>query len=770
MSNQAGAADARIEVGYDAAVYRHLRSGDPNPPAAVSVVTDDRELARGHDGLRWHCEQLVRALEPLSNDDPATVEFYDEDSRYHLFPDGDVIRFEFETNERAVPTDGVDPSAGVVVDRERFVTELLRTAETFCDAVVGANPGLAGEVAEIRERTGRARVVAAGFGDWGLPVRLLDTVPETAHDGTVYTQTTVFATGDARFGAFDGDTLADDCPRDAPAAARIWLHRPELVDCGDQVDLQIVPNPDALVWRDHTFAGEVVDVSPISESARTPSDHSPDRRALLHVGAGTVAFDPDDVDGVSDATSSGDIAVGDRLRLRAARVHLSDVVVTDAPSMADRSEEQLEAALANPTFRSAAATELARRGVDAVDAIADCLRAAPPVSDRRALVHALDVLADEAAVPALVECLNDVDPDVRRAAAVALATVGDPGTMDALLAAVRAESDAATRRAIARAARDVDPTNALEHFASLVRTDTDSAVRESVVRVLSGTQSVHAEALVVEAVDDPDPAVACEAIAAVRWFTDERPVGGLLRRLMDDDPTVRVAAADAFVELGARASHYHDGDELGPATRTRVVRALLDRLHDENRAVRATVMEALGSQAHPESVSPLCTAYEDDEACRQSAVAALGRIGDLRAIPTVVAALDDDEAGVRRRACRACARLDTSAGVRRLCDLARTDPELAVRVEAVEALGHVGDDRDEVFETLEAVLGVDGQSGDARTKQRVSDAESDDADLRWEAVTALGRLDHPRARFVLRQVAEDDPDESVRDRARSRLD
>jgi HEAT repeat protein len=178
----------------------------------------------------------------------------------------------------------------------------------------------------------------------------------------------------------------------------------------------------------------------------------------------------------------------------------------------------------------------------------------------------------------------------------------------------------------------------------------------------------------------------------------------------------------------------------------------LDRLDDENAAVRRTAMEALGSQAHPESVMPLCAAYDDDEACRPTAVDALGRIGDPRAIPTVVAALDDDDPGVRRRACRACARLDTGAGVPRLGRLARADPRLAVRVEAVEALGHVGDDRDEVFEALEAVL------------------DDGDADLRWEAVTALGRLDHPRARFVLRQVAEDDPDESVRERARSRLE
>ncbi|WP_363467153.1 HEAT repeat domain-containing protein [Halogeometricum borinquense] len=767
MSSQAGAADARIEVGYDAAVYERLREGDANPDAVLRVVCGGREVACGRDGLHWHCTQLVRALEPLLEGEPATVEFYEDDKRYHLLPDGDAVRFRYGQKDGSDDEFAVD----IAIDRTTFVTELLRTVETFCDVVVGANPELADEVAEIREQAGNARVVAAGFDEWGLPVRLLDTVPETAHDGTVYTQTVVLATGNARFGAFDGDTLTEDGSRDALAAARVWLSGPEVVARGESVGFHVDPNPDALVWYDHTFSGEVIDIVDLPSSVRTPSDCNPDQYALLHLGVGTVAFDPAEVgdvverndnggdvetDSDSDSTEGSNesgVAVGDKLRLRATRVHLSDVVATDAPSMADRSESHLKDALSDPSLRAAAATELARRDADgATETITDCLRTDPPVSDRRALVHALDVLADDVAVPALAERLDDTNPDVRRAAAVALATVGDPDSLNPLLSAVRTEPDAATRRAIARAARDVDPTNALDHFASLVRTDTEPEVRESVVRVLSGTGGVHAEGLVVEAVDDPNPDVACEAISAVRWFTDERPVGGLLRRLTDDDPAVRVAAADAFIELGARAAHYHDGDELSAETRTRVVRALLDRLDDENVPVREAAMEALGSQAHPESVMPLCAAYDEDEACRSSAIDALGRIDDPRAIPTVVAALDDAEASVRRRACRACARLGTSAGVRRLCHLAENDPELAVRVEAVDALGHVGDDRETVFDTLETVL------------------NADDADLRWEAVTALGRLDHPRARFLLRRTAEDDPDESVRDRARSRLE
>ncbi|MDS0296114.1 HEAT repeat domain-containing protein [Halogeometricum luteum] len=789
MSNQTGAADARIEVGYDAAVYERFRGGESNPEAVVRVSADGRELTRGRDGLRRYCGRLLDAAESVLAGDAATVECYGGGGRYRLVPAGETLRIVPDAavrtgtdGETAIEGAGAesadgggDRDAGVAVDREGFLTEILRTAETFCDVAVGANPALAADVAPVRERVGAARVAAAGFGEWGLPVRLLDAVPETAYGGTVYAQTAVVAAGDARFGAFDGDTLADDTARDAPAAARIWLSDVETVDRGDGVGRHVEPNPDALVWHDHAFAGEVVSVGPVPASARTPADRAPERYALLHVGAGTVAFDPDEVAaGDGNGANGGSVAVGDFLRLRASRVHLSDIAVTDAPSLTDRSDASLRDSLSDPSRRAAAAAELARRGAeDAADALVDCLRTDPPVADRRALVRALDVLDDRAAVPGLVDRLADPDPDVRRAAAGALATIGDPESIDPLLAAVRSESDAATRRAVARAARDVDPTNALDYFAGLVRTDTDPEVRETVVRVLSGTRSVHAEALVVEALDDPDTAVACEAIDAVRWLTDERPVGGLLRRLMDDDPTVRAAAAGAFVELGARTPDYHGEGAFGPETRTRVVRSLLERLDDESAAVRATVIEALGSQAHPESVAPLCDAYDRDTECRPSVVDALGRIGDPRAIPTVVAALDDDRPGVRRRACRACARLGTAAGVSRLCRLAREDPRPAVRVEAVEALGRVGDDRDEVFDALEAILDVREAGVDARGAERDRSSAfggAENADLRWEAVTALGRLDHPRSRFLLRWVAEEDPDDSVRDRARSRLE
>jgi HEAT repeat protein len=222
--------------------------------------------------------------------------------------------------------------------------------------------------------------------------------------------------------------------------------------------------------------------------------------------------------------------------------------------------------------------------------------------------------------------------------------------------------------------------------------------------------------------------------------------------LCDDDPTVRREAAGAFVELGAQAEHYHDGDELTDETRERVVNALVERLSDPEPTVRSWVMKALGAQAHPTAVGPLCDAYDEETDLRWNAIAALGRLRDPRAIPTVVSALDDDDSGVRRRACRACARLETGAAVTPLCERVRSDVNEGVRREAVDALGRIGTVRPEVVETMSAALA------------------EEDADVRRTVVTALGRMHGPAVHRLLRETASDDPDGAIRELAQTKLE
>ncbi|SFG99543.1 HEAT repeat [Halopelagius inordinatus] len=771
MPKGSGETDVRIGIAYDATVYDRIRGGDADPPTSVCLVVGGREVGRGRDHLRWHLGQLMSAASALLDGESAVVEFFEESEEFRFEPDGDAVETWFasdpgpEKPELTYPDGTVPDAVGddaatepdrserVLADRRALVAEILSVVETFCDAVAETNPTLAESVADLRAETQSLHLAAAEFDAWGLPVRLLDTVAEPGSaaretrggnvaatpDESRERRRTLVTSGGARVGVYDPDGRAEAAERGSRAVARIWLAEPTVGSAVGEADRRatlsdvsvgIDSGAEAFEWSGTRFRGEVVSVA--------------DGRAILDVGEGTVAFDPSDLPTV---------AVGDRLTVRAGRTDLRGLDVVTGPSAGDWSEDRLRGALSDRENRADAAAELARRGVrSAVPALVEALDDPLSASDRRAVVRALDVLSDPRAVDALVARLADDDEAVRRAAATALSTIGDPDALDALFDAASAETDGATRDAVVRAAREVDPTAAMDRFADVLRTSDDPRLRETVVRVLRVTDGDRAHELVVEALGDDDPSVVREAISVVRWDDDERAVPGLLRRLTDDDPDVRQEAAGAFAELGARAEHFQDGAELSEATRERVVEALIRRLDDPVSAVRSWAMEALGAQAHPNAVGPLCAAYGEESELRWNAVAALGRIGDPRAIPTVVAALDDDDPSVRRRACRASARLETTAATSPLCDRATTDPSADVRREAIDALGRLGEADARVVTAMESVL------GDAPTP------------LRRAAVTALGRLGGPKARRLLREAAENDPSESVRERAKTGLE
>ncbi|MFC6827146.1 HEAT repeat domain-containing protein [Halopelagius fulvigenes] len=804
MSKGLGETDVRVSVAYDATVYDRIRGGDADPPADVRLVVGGREVGQGRDHLRWHLDQLLAAVSSVLDGEAAVVEFFEERFEFHFEPAGDGVATWFasapesEGPELTFPdgttpdsegaddgdddaesgdaeSDGTEPnrSERVVADRRALVEEVLSTVETFCTAVVETNPELTESVAGLRAEMRSLQLAAAEFDEWGLPVRLLDAVGDRdpsasgtesddaaerrsvargAESGGVSAaagreaerRRTVVTAGGARVGVSDPDGRAEAAERESRAVARIWLSDPSVESVGEGDAVGIDPGSEAFDGRGTRFRGEVVAVS--------------DGRALLDVGEGTVAFDPSELDARGETpsarrTPAGRVAVGDRLAVRTGRTELRGLDAVVGPSVCDWSEERLREALADADRRAEAATELARRGVrTAVPILVETLDGDLSARDRRAVVRALDVLADPRAVDALVGELADDDDAVRRAAATALATVGDPEALDPLLGAATDESDETTRYAMVRAARDVDPTAAMDRFAHLLRTGDDPAVRETVVRVLRVTNGERAHELVLEAVDDPDPSVAREAISVVRWADDERAVPALLRRLSDDSPLVRQEAAGAFAELGARADEFRDGEELSDATRERVVGALIERLDDPVSAVRSWVIEALGAQAHPRAVGPLCDAYDDESELRWNVVAALGRIRDPRAIPTVVTALDDDDPSVRRRACLASAQLGTAAAVSPLSDRATSDPNADVRREAIDALGRLGEEPARVAEAMASVLA------------------DDDTALRRAAVTALGRVGGPEARRLLRETAANDPHEAVREHARAKLE
>lgn len=177
----------------------------------------------------------------------------------------------------------------------------------------------------------------------------------------------------------------------------------------------------------------------------------------------------------------------------------------------------------------------------------------------------------------------------------------------------------------------------------------------------------------------------------------------------------------------------------------------LQRLaNDADPVSRAYAANALGEFLAFPGVAAVSTAIErdGDPNVRAAAAAALGRLNDEGTDNALGKALGDVDARVKLAALKAAARINTFKNADAVTRLAG-DPDATVRRNAAELLG-----------TLRRAEGVDSL---------LALAKDADPNVRNSACHALGALRDARARNVLEDVANNDPDRLVRDQARIAL-
>lgn len=224
-------------------------------------------------------------------------------------------------------------------------------------------------------------------------------------------------------------------------------------------------------------------------------------------------------------------------------------------------------------------------------------------------------------------------------------------------------------------------TSGLDH---LIRLATDASARERALACdalgqLGGADGTARDRIVpvlIEALDDDDPAVRSAAAAALSRQRDERAIGPLAGRRGDPDADVRHAVAvglagfddplalDALVDLtrdpgpAVRDWATFAIGSLTTVTTPAIVAALVERLGDPDGQTREEAVQGLVERrGHPDVIEALAAALA---AGGRGPLEAAARLGDPRLLPALLAVTpaSDPERLLLEHAIYACSEED----------------------------------------------------------------------------------------------------------------
>jgi HEAT repeat protein len=380
---------------------------------------------------------------------------------------------------------------------------------------------------------------------------------------------------------------------------------------------------------------------------------------------------------------------------------------------------------------------------------------APALYGAEKLLNALNLSIAEP----LAQLLYDEEVQLRRNAAWLLRKYGAETAVDPLIGALY-DTDKKVRSFAAIALGVLEDTRAVQALMVTLR-DAYIPVRLNAVRALGqiGDQRALNVLLATVENDDEDTEVQAAAVQSLGKLGNINALDLLFAAMNDPRKSVHVEAGMAMARMGEPAldvliNSLRNGDENN--RRRRCVSAMAlgwmvggeilgDKWKSINRAVEALVAES-GS---------------DDRRLRYELAQALGMTGDLRAIEPLVIGLRYDVTVVRRSAAKALkemiafASFSLSAIVPPLIE-ALDDADADVRYNAIAALGKLRDPRaiEPLFACLQhpdpemaycAVSALANIGDPQLTKPLCNLLREDDPWLRRCVAMALGKMGHPRA-------------------------
>ncbi|MDY6836292.1 MAG: HEAT repeat domain-containing protein [Chloroflexota bacterium] len=315
----------------------------------------------------------------------------------------------------------------------------------------------------------------------------------------------------------------------------------------------------------------------------------------------------------------------------------------------------------------------------------------------------------------------------------------------------------------------------------------DGAIPWGPIWALQRTGDGRVTDVLIAALQDKDAWIRRDAAQALGELRDARAVEPLVTAMRDDNAWVRRDAAEALGRIGETAvsdllrsyeeqKHEVNWDELESHrknSQAKTLELLSEALKDVSSDVRqkaADSLEKLGWQPQDETNSAyylmargqwdelimygelgltllIRAAVDPNEPGRWGAAAALGKTRDIKAVQPLVHALHDPDRWVRRHAVQAIGKVGDPGAIPYIIEMLK-DADPMVRRNAIVALG---------------------ESGDTAIEPLLEILNNQELSVRWDAIEALRKLDHPRT-IVLLNEALKNPDMEIREKAAEALD
>ena len=226
----------------------------------------------------------------------------------------------------------------------------------------------------------------------------------------------------------------------------------------------------------------------------------------------------------------------------------------------------------------------------------------------------------------------------------------------------------------------------------------------------------------VEVLKDENEYARRAAVEVLNHLGTAKDIKHLLQVIKDDDWWVRTRAADALGKIG------------GP----RVVDAVIELIRDEDEDVRRAAIEILNQTKDERAVNFLIEATKDkDWWVSERAVDALAEIGSKKAVPALMELLNSENTRSLPTVARALGQDRRHARHRTDGDALLDRPEKEIKVEAIDALARLADDK-----RADTVRGYIQSAGAAATDDTIQHAAMraiEDIDSRYSSTAVAAQ-------------------------------